>query len=114
MAQITISGDTSGSITLVAPAVSGSTVLTLPTTSATLITDSSGVLNIGSGQAGRGTVDHVWRVFDENKEYLFKNLDIRVPTKSEKEIESEDWNIICEGELEIDRETSTAIITAVN
>ena len=50
MAQITISGDTSGSITLVAPAVSGSTVLTLPTTSATLITDSSGVLNIGSGQ----------------------------------------------------------------
>ena len=50
MSSIVVAGDTSGSITLQAPAVSGSTVLTLPTTSATLITDSSGILNIGSGQ----------------------------------------------------------------
>jgi len=50
MSSVVIAGDTSGSITLQAPAVSGSTVLTLPTTSATLITDSSGILNIGSGQ----------------------------------------------------------------
>jgi hypothetical protein len=41
---------------------------------------------------------------------LFKNLDIRVPVKSEKEVETEDWNITCEGILSIDRETSTAII----
>ena len=34
MSSVTISGDTSGSIILQAPAVSGSTTLTLPTTSA--------------------------------------------------------------------------------
>jgi hypothetical protein len=62
------------------------------------------------GQKGRGSLDHVWRVFEGDKEYLFKNLDIRVPVKSEKETESEDWNIVCEGKLSIDRETSTAII----
>ena len=50
MSAISVAGDTSGSVTLQAPAVAGSTVLTLPTTSATLITDSSGILNIGSGQ----------------------------------------------------------------
>jgi hypothetical protein len=50
MSSVVISGDTSGSVTLAAPAVAGTTTLTLPTTSATLITDSSGVLNIGSGQ----------------------------------------------------------------
>jgi hypothetical protein len=62
------------------------------------------------GQEGRGSVDHVWRVFEDDKEYLFKNLDIRVPVKSEKEAETEDWNIVCEGKLSVDRETSTAII----
>ena len=50
MSSISVAGDTSGSITLQAPAVSGSTVLTLPATTATLITDSAGILNIGSGQ----------------------------------------------------------------
>lgn len=62
------------------------------------------------GQAGRGTAEHVWRVFDENKEYLFKHLDIRVPVKSEKEEKSDDWNIVCEGILKINRELSIAII----
>ena len=62
------------------------------------------------GQEGRGSIDHVWRVFEGDKEYLFKNLDIRVPVKSGKELTSEDWNIVCEGKLSIDRETSTAII----
>ena len=50
MSSIAIAGDTSGIITIQAPAVAGSTVLTLPTTSATLLTDSSGILNIGAGQ----------------------------------------------------------------
>ena len=66
--------------------------------------------NKSRGQEGRGSTDHVWRVFEDDKEYLFKNLDIRVPVKSEKETESEDWNIVCEGKLSIDRKTSTAII----
>lgn len=56
-------------------------------------------------------MDHVWRVFQGDREYLFKNLDIQVPVKSEKEELSEDYNIVCLGVLSIDRDTSTAIIT---
>lgn len=50
MSSVVIAGDTSGTVTIAAPAVAGTTTLTLPSTSATLLTDSSGVLNIGSGQ----------------------------------------------------------------
>lgn len=60
------------------------------------------------GMPGRGTVDHVWRVFEEDKEYLFKHVQINVPSFSERD--GEDWNICCDGFLTIDRETSTAII----
>ena len=66
--------------------------------------------NKNRGQEGRGTVNHVWRVFDGNKEYLFKNFKINVPSQSEKEENSEDWNVVCYGIMTIDRETSTAII----
>jgi hypothetical protein len=38
MSSVVISGDTSGSVTLQAPAVAGTTVLTLPTTNGTLVT----------------------------------------------------------------------------
>jgi len=62
------------------------------------------------GMPGRGTPDHVWRVFEDGKEYLFKNVKINVPSFSERS--GEDWNIACSGRLEIDRETSTAIIHA--
>lgn len=60
------------------------------------------------GLPNRGTVDHVWRVFEGEKEYLFKHVKINVPSFSERS--GEDWNIACNGYLEIDRETSTAII----
>jgi hypothetical protein len=58
-------------------------------------------------------MDHVWRVFENGKEYLFKNLDITAPVKSEKEPSSDDYNIVCQGFMTIDRETSTAIINSV-
>jgi len=64
------------------------------------------------GQPGRGTKDHVWRVFENGKEYLFKNLDITVPVKSEKDENGVDYNIVCHGYLTIDRDTSTAEIKA--
>ena len=60
------------------------------------------------GQEGRGTVDHCWRVFEGEKEYLFKHVKIDVPSYSEQE--GQDWNMVCEGTMTIDRETSTAII----
>jgi hypothetical protein len=36
--------------------------------------------NKNRGQPGRGTVDHVWRVFDGPKEYVAKNVTINVPS----------------------------------
>jgi hypothetical protein len=57
-------------------------------------------------------MDHVWRVFENGKEFLFKNLDITTPIKSEKDVNGIDYNIVCQGFLSIDRETSTARITA--
>lgn len=64
--------------------------------------------NKSRGQPGRGTPDHVWRVFDETgKEWLCKNVRIIVPSYSLKERDSEDWNIACVGKMIIDRENST-------
>jgi len=66
--------------------------------------------NKSRGQQGRGSMDHAWRVFEGDKEYLFKNFKLNVPSVSEKENGSEDWNVVCEGILKIDKETSTATI----
>jgi len=66
--------------------------------------------NKSRGQSGRGSMDHVWRVFEGEKEYLFKHFKLNVPSISEKEANSEDWNVCCEGIMTIDRETSTATI----
>jgi len=48
MANVVISGDTSGSITLAAPAVAGTTTLTLPTTSGTLALTSQAAFPSGT------------------------------------------------------------------
>ena len=64
--------------------------------------------NKSRGQPGRGTLDHVWRIFDGPKEYIVKNVRINVPSWGEKT--GEDWSICCEGKLIIDKETSTVII----
>jgi hypothetical protein len=70
--------------------------------------------NKSRGQPNRGTMDHVWRVFEGDKEYLLKHFKVDVPTFSEKEANSEDWNLCCDGVMTIDRETSTAWIRAEN
>lgn len=69
--------------------------------------------NKSRGQEGRGTVDHVWRVFENGRELLFKNLDINAPVKSEKDSNGVDYNIVCRGYMYIDRDTSTAVISSV-
>lgn len=68
--------------------------------------------NKSRGQVGRGTVDHVWRVFENGKEFLFKNLDISAPIKSEKDENGIDYNIVCRGYMTINRDASTAVITS--
>lgn len=60
------------------------------------------------GMPGRGTEEHVWRVFENDKEYLLKHVKINVPSYSVRT--GDDWNIGCIGQLTIDRKTSTAII----
>lgn len=64
--------------------------------------------NKSRGQPGRGTIDHVWRVFENGKEFLCKHVKINVPSHSEQT--GEDWNIACEGFMVIDKETSTIMI----
>jgi hypothetical protein len=59
----------------------------------------------------RGTADHVWRVFENDKEYLVKHFKINVDSESEIDPSGGDWNVVCYGELTIDRKTSTAIIS---
>ena len=60
------------------------------------------------GLPNRGTPDHVWRVFEDGKEYLFKNVQINVSSYGAKT--GDDWSICCEGVLKIDKNTSTGII----
>ena len=66
--------------------------------------------NKSRGQPGRGTSEHVWRVFEGNQEYLFKHISINVPIDDEQT--GDDFNIRCYGILTIDKETSTAIINS--
>lgn len=67
--------------------------------------------NKSRGQPGRGSMDHVWRVFDGPKEYVVKNVQINVPSKGAKT--GEDWSICCEGRVVIDKESSTVTIERV-
>lgn len=66
--------------------------------------------NKSRGLPGRGTEDHVWRVFEDDKEYLVKNVRIEVPSYGAKT--GEDWSICCSGQLVLDRANSTATIAA--
>ena len=68
--------------------------------------------NKSRGMPGRGTFEHVWRVFEGDKEYLVKHFKINVPSSSEKEANGEDWNLICNGVMTLDRNTSTVTINA--
>jgi hypothetical protein len=64
--------------------------------------------NQSAGQPGRGSIDHKWRVFDENdKEYICKKVVIHKASMTEKDPNGDNWNIICVGTLELDREFST-------
>ena len=60
------------------------------------------------GQPGRGSMDHAWRVFDDNKEYVVKNVRIDVPSWGAKT--GEDFSMCCEGVVTVDKATSTITI----
>jgi hypothetical protein len=65
--------------------------------------------NQSRGLPNRGTNEHVWRVFENDKEYLCKNVVINVPSYGAKT--GEDWSICCEGTMAICKDTSTITIS---
>ena len=73
--------------------------------------------NKSRGQPGRGSPDHVWRVFENgDREYIVKHFKLNVAAFDEvtgNGSGNDDWNICCVGLLYIDKETSTAIINNV-
>jgi len=70
--------------------------------------------NKTAGQLGRGTKDHVWRVFDENgKEYICKQVLMLTKAWTEKDANDHDWNFATEGMMQINRENSTITIADV-
>lgn len=64
------------------------------------------------GNPGRGTVDHVWRVFENEREYLCKHLHITAPLTDAKDPNGTDYNLVCQGFMRIDRDTSTIYISS--
>lgn len=67
--------------------------------------------NRSAGQPGRGTVDHKWRVFDETgKEWLCKRVYLMVTSVTEKDPNSNDWNIVAHGDMEIYKSESMIVI----
>jgi hypothetical protein len=68
--------------------------------------------NKSRGMPGRGTKDHVWRVFENDVEYLAAEVKLNVASWSEVS-EGPDWNIACMGFMVIDHDTGTVTINAV-
>ncbi len=70
--------------------------------------------NKDRGQEGRGSIDHVWRVFEDGNEFLFKHLKVNVPSYGEISDNdtryNDNFNVACLGKMTIDKQTSTAVI----
>jgi hypothetical protein len=70
--------------------------------------------NKSRGQPGRGTTEHVWRVFENGREFLFKHFRIDGVSVQDSVtgngIGGDDWNMACQGYMTIDYDTSTAVI----
>lgn len=64
--------------------------------------------NKAAGQPGRGTMEHVWRVFENGEEYLVRHVLINVRSWSEQA--GSDWNIVCIGNMVHNREFDIAEI----
>jgi hypothetical protein len=65
--------------------------------------------NKSRGQPGRGSEEHVWRVFENGRELLARHVRIQVPSWSEAG--GPDWNIACVGNMLFFADTDTVVIT---
>jgi hypothetical protein len=66
--------------------------------------------NKSRGQPGRGTPLHVWRVFENGREILAKNVKINVKSWSELDDNGQDFNIVCYGKMIWYDDTDTVLI----
>ena len=64
--------------------------------------------NKSRGQPGRGSMDHVWRVFENGNEILAKH--VRIEVRSWSETDGVDWNIACQGSMLFFDDTDTVVI----
>lgn len=64
--------------------------------------------NKSAGQPGRGSPEHVWRVFEDGNERLARHVRILVPCWSEQS--GPDWNMACNGRMIFYSDTDTAVI----
>lgn len=53
-------------------------------------------------------MDHVWRVFENDREILAKH--VRIEVRSWSEASGPDWNIACYGRMMWFADTDTAVI----
>ena len=64
--------------------------------------------NKSRGQPGRGSTEHVWRVFENGNEILAKH--VRIEVSSWSETDGVDWNIACQGNMLFFNDTETVVI----
>ena len=64
--------------------------------------------NKSRGQPGRGSEEHVWRVFENGQEYLARHVQIQVPSWSEAD--GPDCTIASVGKMLFFTDTDTAVI----
>ena len=67
--------------------------------------------NKSLGQPGRGTVDHVWRVFENEREILAKHVRIETRSWTEMDANGADYNIACRGSMMFFDDTDTVVIS---
>ena len=66
--------------------------------------------NKSRGQPGRGSMLHVWRVFENGREILAKNVRIETRSWTELDANGQDYNIACVGRMIFFDDTDTVVI----
>jgi hypothetical protein len=66
--------------------------------------------NKSRGQPGRGSMLHVWRVFEDGQEILAKHVRIETRSWTELDANGQDYNIACQGRMMFFEDTDTVVI----
>ncbi len=66
--------------------------------------------NKSRGQPGRGSMLHVWRVFEDGREILAKHVRIETRSWTELDANGQDYNIACRGHMMFFEDTDTVVI----